>query len=466
MAADKRPVLFVPVEIKVREFRAKLRIAALAAEAGYRVYVGSKTAARNAILSRPARAGVFFGKGGDRFPVLEEVKQRCEWLVVQDEEIGPGMTVPEIERSFLSRFSGGIEDLVDHLYLFSESHHDVLQRVRPTLAERSTVTGWPRVDLWHAPLRGADEAQADRLRERYGDFVLFSSNFKVNTAEQRDQRIEIAREQYEQTPAHLRSERPVEDEFGTLASHRFESFERAVEVLREVALTDGPTIVVRPHPAENPDVWRRLLADRPRIRVIYEGEIGPWLLAACGLLHTGCTTALQANAYGAPCGFLRSVGYLPDTYPSLISYRLSHELADVDAVGAFIDKAIAGVLGEVVTDLDEYDLGPADDRAAHRIVEQLAELDVTPEAPISFPIVTRARRQAARVVDAWRWSRFAPRRWRKTFQGTNAQRKNPGGYRARETRHVLGQLGHSGLAVTEEWMELVRVEARSSRAHT
>jgi hypothetical protein len=120
VSGDRRPVLFLPVEVKVREFRAKLLIAGLAARAGFRVYIGSKTAVRNAMLSRPQRSGVFFGKGGDRFAVLDEVKRHCEWLVVQDEEIGPGMTVPEVERSFRSRFGEDVAALVDELYLFSE----------------------------------------------------------------------------------------------------------------------------------------------------------------------------------------------------------------------------------------------------------------------------------------------------------------------------------------------------------
>jgi surface carbohydrate biosynthesis protein len=464
VSGDRRPVLFLPVEVKVREFRAKLLVAGLAARAGFRVYVGSKTAIRNAMVSRPDRKGVFFGKGGDRFPVLDEVKRHCEWLVVQDEEIGPGMTVPEVERSLRSRFGEDVAALVDEVYLFSDSNLRTLEGVRPGLAARAVVTGWPRVDLWHERLRGPDEAIAQRLRARHGDFVLFSSNYKVNSAEQRDQRLAIAREQYEETPAHLRGDRPVEDDFGTLATHRFAAYERAVEVLREVAAAPGPTIVVRPHPAEDPRRWRDALAGIDRIRVVYEGEIGPWLLAARGLLHTGCTTALQAVAYGAPCGYLAPVGYLPDTYRTLISYRVSHDLGDVDAARRFVEEAVAGSLDGAPVALDDGELGPSDGRAAERIVAHLARLDVTHEDPVWFPMRVRARRQIARAVDTWRWSPFAFGRWRKRFQGTNAQRKNPGGYRRRESTRVLRELGFDDLIVRDEWMEMVRIERPAARS--
>jgi hypothetical protein len=268
------------------------------------------------------------------------------------------------------------------------------------------------------------------------------------------------------SPASSTSRRPgncaptarSEDDFGTFASHRFESFERTAEVLREIAGRAGPDDRGPPTSGRGSARMARCARRNRRIRVVYEGEVGPWLLASRALLHTGCTTAVQAVAYGVPCGYLTPVGYLPDTYRTLVSYRVSHELDAIEAARLFIEDAVAGALDAAAATLGEDELGPSDGRAAERIIERLAALNVSREHPVSFPVRTRARRQIARAVDTWRWSPLAFGRWRKRFQGTNAQRKNPGGYRRRESARVLRQLGFDDLSVRDEWMELVRIE--------
>ena len=49
-------------------------------------------------------------------------------------------------------------------------------------------------------------------------------------------------------------------------------------------------IVIRPHPSESHDPWRRLAAELPNASVVYEGNVAEWLLAAELLIHNNCTT--------------------------------------------------------------------------------------------------------------------------------------------------------------------------------
>ena len=58
-------------------------------------------------------------------------------------------------------------------------------------------------------------------------------------------------------------------------------------------------VVVRPHPTENPAVYRDVASKCERVRVTNEGNVVPWLLATKALVHNGCTTG---------CGGLRDGG--------------------------------------------------------------------------------------------------------------------------------------------------------------
>ncbi len=452
--------MYLLVEIKVREFRAKLLLASIAARHGYRVYLGTRSAVMEAVQARPRRAGVYYFKGGEPPRALSMVADRCEFVVGQDEEIGPALNPDDVAFGWRARYSGETSALIDQIYLFSSPHLDVLRQIRPELADKAKVTGWPRVDLWREEFRAADDRRASALRQRYGPYVLFVSNFKVNSEEQRQRRIEVARASRSPVAAGGEANTvPLDHDYGTYATHRLESYQRAVEVLREVGRATDGHIVVRAHPAEDPARWQEDVAGVPGISVVSQGEAGPWLLAAAGVLHAGCTTAVEAALYGVPCGYLEQVGYLPGNVRSTGSYQVSMPLVDVDEAVAFVEDALSGRLeAPAPRDLPESAVGPRGGLASERIVRELAALPVTPEPPLGSKAAVAVQRRAARVVSRWRaWvtsGRAGP-----TFVGTNAQAKVPGGLHLPEARRILAELGQSdGLVVDEPRFNLLRIE--------
>src|SRR5690606_30231129 len=57
-------------------------------------------------------------------------------------------------------------------------------------------------------------------------------------------------------------------------------------------------IVIRPHPSENAETWKRHAGHLENVHVIHEGSAIPWLLAAGAIIHNFCTTSLEAFALG------------------------------------------------------------------------------------------------------------------------------------------------------------------------
>jgi hypothetical protein len=86
-----------------------------------------------------------------------------------------------------------------------------------------------------------------------------------------------------------------------LKAHKRLIFDAFIAAIPEIARAVAPmTLVIRPHPSENPKSWEAAAAGVPNVKVIHEGPIGPWLMAARGLIQNGCTSAVEAGVVGTP----------------------------------------------------------------------------------------------------------------------------------------------------------------------
>lgn len=82
----------------------------------------------------------------------------------------------------------------------------------------------------------------------------------------------------------------------------------------------GRRIVLRPHPSENHDLWRRLLEGHANICVCSEGNVVPWLIACDCLIQSGCTTSVEGFLLGT-----RIVSFVP-VEGQRYEFRLPNEL--------------------------------------------------------------------------------------------------------------------------------------------
>jgi hypothetical protein len=142
------------------------------------------------------------------------------------------------------------------------------------------------------------------------------------------------------------------------------------------------TIVVRPHPSEKRDTWQQAVAGVANVKVVAEGNVVPWILAADLLIHNGCTTAIEAYLLGK-----MAVAYQPATsedfdlqLPNLLSHR-AFDLA------ALLDDARAHLAGTLTTDardeehqrvlIDRYVEGRSGEFASERIVAAVESFAAT-----------------------------------------------------------------------------------------
>jgi surface carbohydrate biosynthesis protein len=324
--------LLLPVEVKARGFEGRLLLAAHAAARGWKVIVGQKHALNGGLPRLPR--GLYVDKGIQSFqmPQIRLITALGNTYAGIDEEglVHEGGAAAYVKR----RYSPETLAATSAFCAWGDDQADVMRAATPELADRIVVTGNPRVDLWRRELHGLHRLQVERLRDEVGRFVLFPSNF-ANV---------IAADGPEQT-----------ERFGVLTGHyddeaerrRFDDYlalrrgilDRLAVALPRLAgeLPASHSLVVRPHPSEDHGFWAEVATGHPRIVVRYDGPLTPWMLASDGVVHSNCTTGVEAAVAGIP-----AVAYAPldesafPMLPNRVSYVVDGDDALVEAVGAML----------------------------------------------------------------------------------------------------------------------------------
>ena len=124
----------------------------------------------------------------------------------------------------------------------------------------------------------------------------------------------------------------------------FEDFQKLIPEIEDAF--PEHTVVVRPHPTENQNVYQEIADRCPRVRVTNEGNVVPWLMAAKVLIHNGCTTGVEAYVMRTPAVSYRKMvnDYYDDGFYKLPN-RLSHQCFDFEELRGTLDRILTGELG-------------------------------------------------------------------------------------------------------------------------
>ncbi len=347
MAVTAQPVpLIIPVENQVRELDPKLLLACVAARRGFTSIIGSHRKIDFRIASLPRSLYLcksFTVMNLTMFRIMHRLGQK---IVSWDEEAL--VHLPD-EMYFSRRLSPDSIRYVSHLFAWGEDN-ERLWKAWPQMPSGKPihVTGNPRGDLLRAEMCGFYQRDADALRERYGNFILVNTNFNHVNAFYPSQNL------FRDTGEHggkVRFGKAAKGMSLTFAralhehkSGLFEAFQALIPALAE-AFPDH-RVVVRPHPTENPAVYRDIARGSERIEVSNEGNVVPWLMAARALVHNGCTTAVEAYSMGVPAlSYRPRVNEVIDRDFYRLPNRLSHECFSARELTETLARVLSGELG-------------------------------------------------------------------------------------------------------------------------
>ncbi len=365
----------MPVENQVRELDSKVLLACVAARHGFSSVIGFRREIHFHISSFPPSIYLSKSMTAASDLVFRIMRNLGHEIVAWDEEALVHLP-PEIYYS--RRLSPVAMALVSHMFAWGLDNAELWRRYSqlPNGAEID-ITGNPRNDLLRPEIRPYYGKTVEGLRKKYGDFILINTNFNHVNAFYPGLNLIVSSNKPGEQPTYGRAARGMSQEYAEgLRDHKqtiFEKFQELIPALEK----EFPecTIVVRPHPTENQEVYRNIAARCSRVRVTNEGNVVPWLMATQTVIHNGCTTGVEAYAMGVPAISYRAV---VNEYYDYGFYRLpnllSHQCFDFEELRLTLGEILAGKLGPAAGEerkmlADEYLAALDGPLACERIVD-------------------------------------------------------------------------------------------------
>jgi len=376
--------LLIPVENQVRELDPKLLLACFAARHGFTSIIGSRRELELSIDSFPS--SVYLSKSMTvRSLLFFEVASRLGHKIVAWDEEALVHLPPETYYS--RRLHPKAIRHVSHLFAWGEDNAELWQQY-PGLSQSTPIhiTGNPRGDLLRPEIMRLYREEVDELRKRYGNFILINTNFNHINAFGPDMNLFKPVKIPGRQPRFGRAARGMSRTYAEgLRDHKkavLEDFKRLIPDL-EKAFPEI-TVVVRPHPTENHNLYRQIAECCQRVRVTNAGNVVPWLLASLAVIHNGCTTGVEASIMDVPAIAYRATinEHYDDGFYRLPN-RLSHQCFHFGELCDTLSQIFAGKLGAADGDerralIARHIAARSGAFACERIVEILAQTNDSP----------------------------------------------------------------------------------------
>lgn len=308
------PTLYLTLEDAARELDAKILIAGAAVRKGLSVIIGQQWLLVNNHGFIPKGLMLFKGMNARLANASRVVVDSGHLAAVLDEEVLGLSDTPYIQRYI-------DPDLANHCHLFlaqGEKHVEAIAGKTKVDKDKIQNVGNPRVDLLRPPFSELYQKEAEGLREEHGDYILLNTNAgRANSAfgsvEQfRDVVIRVGWMKPDDPDDEALFRSAVDFDMVNLALIR--DF-----VVKATTALPNTRIVIRPHGSERQETWDKFGERFPNVRVIRDGRHASWMLGSRAVIHTCCTTGLEAEILGSVAINLRPVDYNTSLHHVFIS---------------------------------------------------------------------------------------------------------------------------------------------------
>ena len=206
---------------------------------------------------------------------------------------------------------------------------EFLEKKHPKFKNIIKSTGNVRVDLWKNRYKKYFTSDVKKINTEYGDYVLFCSSFSFE---------HIMGDEYgEHLNAMFNDYGIMDDNLKEVKRKRFDEFIAFKKLVLDLPkLMPEIKFILRPHPSENIYYWKSILKNIPNIKVVYKDSIAPWILGSKAVVHSSCTSGIEAYLMGKPV-----ISYLPKTDKSRINIlgnQVSNKCYNISMVKDLLNK--------------------------------------------------------------------------------------------------------------------------------
>jgi len=313
--------IFIPIEIKPREFIPSLVFATKAIKKGFRIYIGTKQSIIKFIENKKNNNGILIYKSGLYKRDIEKLKKKIEHFIILDAEMGFAIPKKMLNLFTKSRILKGTEDLISAYFVSNKVFLKSLNNnYKKSFRKKIYLTGSYFYEAWQSKYKDFFTEEIKFYKKKYGRFILFSSDITFLNKS----KIELT-QNYLLTDGWPHSKSFVNKRY-KLSKLRYLEFLEFKKKLFALDKKLKKKIVIRPHPSDPILEWVKLTKNLNNIFYIYKGDISSAILASDGHMHLGCSTAMQALNYGIPSGYINiSKKFFRNNLPSKISHNLNDQ---------------------------------------------------------------------------------------------------------------------------------------------
>lgn len=295
--------IYLNVEISVRELDSKLLLGVLAAARGHEVLISDMSGIDRGFRSQLLSPGIFHTKCitplSEKIDFHQALIDRNYVITSIDEEAG--LDTYGYEQYSKIRYSDKSINQSSAVFTWGDDDTNGLKKSYPRHIKKIYKTGSARVDLWRSFFSKYWSIPQKTVKK---PFVLVSSNMgRANYIKPFYELIKFnkAAGYYRNDPDLLRNH------FGAISEDYLKTYS-FIEALTYLANNTKSNfdIVFRPHPTESIESWKVYLENIPNVHIIKDGPISSWINSSFAVIHSGCTSAIEATISKKPV-----ISYVP-----------------------------------------------------------------------------------------------------------------------------------------------------------
>ena len=316
----KKVNLFIPVEIKKRDFASRTLIAFKASLKNFNVYIGRKSEIDQIVFKK--NPGIYLGLVTTETYAnfYKKLKKYGHYVYVNDEE---GLITFSDSMYLDLKVSKKSLEFIDKIFLWSISHKELFEK-RFHYEDKYIISGSPRFDLSKNNFIQVFQKESNIIKNKYQDYILVCCSFSFAN-------YYLKNHNYIKTLKKQKVIKNNEDlnNFNKYLHYNKEALDFFLNAIPILAKKFNKSkIIVRPHPSENSDIYINLSQKFKNVFVEEKYSIHAWIINSKCIIHNYCTSSSEALSLSIPRFALRKS--FDKTVHKTIPYEISSVCKNID----------------------------------------------------------------------------------------------------------------------------------------
>lgn len=296
--------VLMPINSFERELACRTVTACNLASSGFQAVIGAKDILYE--IAAVSRNVVWLGKevfAAKPFSIKNKVARQLSEngsLIFYLQEEGAMFQIVSWDSQVLEKHS--IDKLknekIEQLCVWGRKQYLTISRHAPSLKNRIIVTGTPRLDLCGTRYEWLERELVDSYKAALGDYILVCTRFG-SVANKSSLHAFFQNKLDPNVVPSFRTREENTDLWFTKWRRDIHDFAEFIILIKELAATHQKTaIILRPHPSESLAFYRTAFSRFENVIVRRDGNVLPWIRAAKVVVHSNCTTGVEAALCG------------------------------------------------------------------------------------------------------------------------------------------------------------------------